>query len=392
MSGSVSTLGDMGKRGGGVSRIGADKWRARLRIDGREIALGVYGSEAEARAVVDAAYSETAGALVPGDDIFGAWGLRWLDERERSTRVRGIRQERSCWRRHVLGSSLGSMPLRAITRAGVARWVTAIVDGGASTQTAKHALRLVRTCLQTAADRGEVAENVALEVKAPIAVEDDAAPAWAWLTTDEIAALLGAEEVPQWARDVWAVAIFTGLRKGELAGLRWQDVELGARPMLRVYRSYRQTTKSGKGREVPLLPPAREALERIRERTPGIGAAPVFPSGSGGVWSGHSWDPGGWRRYALGATRPDSGGVLDRHVRFHDLRHTCASHLVQGTWLATPMDLYRVKEWLGHSSIGVTQRYAHLAPGGIHDLAATFASGHERAGGHGHGSRKGAES
>ena len=44
-------------------------------------------------------------------------------------------------------------------------------------------------------------------------------------------------------------------------------------------------------------------------------------------------------------------------VTLHTLRHTCASRLVQGG-----MDLYQVKEWLGHSSITVTQRYAHLSP------------------------------
>ena len=51
----------------------------------------------------------------------------------------------------------------------------------------------------------------------------------------------------------------------------------------------------------------------------------------------------------------DACGLPD--VTLHTLRHTCASRLVQGG-----MDLYRVKEWLGHSSITVTQRYAHLSP------------------------------
>lgn len=51
----------------------------------------------------------------------------------------------------------------------------------------------------------------------------------------------------------------------------------------------------------------------------------------------------------------DHCGLLD--VTLHTMRHTCASRLVQGG-----MDLYRVQRWLGHSSITVTQRYAHLAP------------------------------
>src|SRR5690606_9193110 len=50
-------------------------------------------------------------------------------------------------------------------------------------------------------------------------------------------------------------------------------------------------------------------------------------------------------------------------------RHTCASHLVQGTWapawLDRPLRLEEVRDWLGHESVGVTQRYAHLSPESI---------------------------
>jgi integrase len=60
---------------------------------------------------------------------------------------------------------------------------------------------------------------------------------------------------------------------------------------------------------------------------------------------------------------------IKRHIRFHDLRHTCASHLLQGTWapdlIREPLRLEEVKAWLDHSDIGVTQRYAYLAPDAI---------------------------
>jgi len=345
------------------------RWRARIRVGGRRVSLGIYDTPEEARAAVAAARHAAGIVDAPGSLSLGAWGSAWLDRREIAGRTRGIRQERSVWRTHVASSTLALVSLRAVTRPMIARWVTAIVDSGRSTQTAKHALRLVRSALEDAASEGQIKANPALAVRVPRRVADDATPAWTWLEQREIDALLASELAPQWARDVWAVAIYTGLRKGELAGLRWSDVEVGDRPHLRVVRSYRRTTKSGRGREVPLLPPALDAIRRQRARAPGVGGAAVWPSPSGGVRSPR-WDPGGWRRYALGATRPRAGRALDRHVRFHDLRHTCASHLVQGTWLAAPLDLYRVGQWLGHSSTGVTSRYAHLAPGGLHDLAA----------------------
>jgi len=52
---------------------------------------------------------------------------------------------------------------------------------------------------------------------------------------------------------------------------------------------------------------------------------------------------------------------ITRRVRFHDLRHTCASHLLMGTW-GVRLPIEEVAAWLGHSSTAVTQRYAHLAP------------------------------
>jgi hypothetical protein len=53
---------------------------------------------------------------------------------------------------------------------------------------------------------------------------------------------------------------------------------------------------------------------------------------------------------------------IDRPVRFHDLRHTCASHLRMGSWTEKPMDLGDIQAWLGHSSQAMSLKYAHLAP------------------------------
>lgn len=64
--------------------------------------------------------------------------------------------------------------------------------------------------------------------------------------------------------------------------------------------------------------------------------------------------------------------IVGRHVRPHDLRHTCASHLVQGSWGRT-MSLPELRDWMGHSSTKVTERYAHLAPEGLRGAAAEMA-------------------
>jgi hypothetical protein len=96
----------------------------------------------------------------------------------------------------------------------------------------------------------------------------------------------------------------------------------------------------------------------------------VFPSKRG--FQRQPNDDAGWctRKRKKGVLEPglqELAGIT-RRVRFHDLRHTCASHLVMGTW-GSPWPLADVAKMLRHSSITVTERYAHLAPGYLHEQA-----------------------
>jgi Phage integrase family len=72
---------------------------------------------------------------------------------------------------------------------------------------------------------------------------------------------------------------------------------------------------------------------------------------------------------------------IDRHVRWHDLRHTFASSLVAGVWGGDAWRLDEVRDLLGHSSVTVTEQYAHLAPSALAKSAA--ATDAAMAGGHG---------
>lgn len=416
---------DMTKhRGGGVSRLvradGSVAYRARARVDGKTISLGVYESEEDARAVVRSALGQLgADLLLPGAATLGEWGLEWLDRRERGGLVRGVAQERSVWRTHIAPSPLAQMPLRSITRPMVVRWVDDLIHnttalrpvrgGGAretgkplSRQTVVHALRVLRSCLRAAQDAGRIDESPAHDVRVPRyqRAADEGAERWTWLTLDEIDQLLASPtierprpgirewsvvrtrevEVPEEYRIAWTVLIYTGIRPpGELLRLRWRDVlDLdGEHPRLRVLGKGKERPT----REVPLLPPAREALQRWRELEPGIGSAPVFRRPA-------KWGIG-WRRWAV--------ALIGRHARLYDTRHTCASHLVQGSW-GQALSLYEVAQWLGHGSITTTQRYAHLAPDGLRgraaELSLTWAprADTERTRGHGEGGKNGPES
>jgi len=156
----------------------------------------------------------------------------------------------------------------------------------------------------------------------------------------------------------------SGLRVGELVSLDWDDLDLTGR-VLRVLG------KGGKERMVPFGKPAGEALRAWRAASaalrPGVPAAgepePVFLNSRGGRLTDRSvrrlLD-----RYADAAKLPPG-------IHPHTLRHTFATHLLEGG-----ADLRAIQELLGHSSLGTTQKYTHLE---LERLLQVYREGHPRA-------------
>ncbi|MBB5735900.1 integrase [Xanthomonas arboricola] len=136
------------------------------------------------------------------------------------------------------------------------------------------------------------------------------------------------------------VAMNTGLRRGELFGLTWHDVNLAAQRLTVTAKS----AKSGKVRHIPLNHEAHAVLARWQAQ--GAASGLVFPNSAGGRFDNiqTSWE------------RLTEAAKLEA-FRFHDLRHDFASQLVMAG-----VDLNTVRELLGHADIKMTLRYAHLAP------------------------------
>ncbi len=155
---------------------------------------------------------------------------------------------------------------------------------------------------------------------------------------------------------LYAVAIYTGLRAGELAALEWPDIDLERR-LITVQRSFDGPTKSDKVRYVPILTPLLGVLKEWRLRHPG---RLVFTNRDSGMYreSGRIFQEVLHRVLdAAGFPKVIRGGKERPYVRFHDLRHTFASH-----WVMKGGDLFKLQKILGHQSVVMTQRYAHLAP------------------------------
>ena len=166
--------------------------------------------------------------------------------------------------------------------------------------------------------------------------------------------------------NVYALAVSTGLRLGELLGLAWPDVTaetLTVRRSLAMAREGGWTLAQPKSirsrRTIPLPTRARDALARERDRQAAARAAagPAWQDLDGLVFTdslGRPLRPEGVS-YAFQRARAAAG--LPR-VRFHDLRHSAATLM-----LAEGVPLAVISEWLGHSGIAITAaHYAAVVP------------------------------
>lgn len=133
------------------------------------------------------------------------------------------------------------------------------------------------------------------------------------------------------------VALNTGMRKSEILGLKWHDVDF-KRNIIHLY-----DTKNGEKREVP--------MNEIVKRT--LIGVPKNPDSPYIYCDNNAHNYGDIKKSFLTAVK--KSGIINFH--FHDLRHTFASHLVMAG-----VDLNTVRELLGHKSLEMTLRYSHLSP------------------------------
>lgn len=157
-----------------------------------------------------------------------------------------------------------------------------------------------------------------------------------FLSQQEKDALLKAAS--DWMNPVLVMALNTGMRQGEILGLKWAEVNLDQSVIL-VKRS-----KSGKPRHVPINSKLFDLLKRLPKRGPS-----VFTDESGNML------------YRHGAIRSSFDRLVNKlgltDFRFHDLRHTFASELAM-----KGADIKTIADILGHSSTRMTERYMHLSP------------------------------
>ena len=290
-------------------------------------------------------------------------GATVLDLREKEG-YRSVTSERYRWRRYIETWELVDVPVNSITRADVRSWLAGLT--GLAAQTRRNCLNLLR-CVFAAALEGEhVTVNPCrdVKVKAPGTTVETSTH----LTLAEAARLYGAALADdELTAQGIALAVFTGLRQGELRALLWSDVKKNH--IIVRYGAPGRPTKNGKIRRVPLLPQARAVLDALPRAHPMVLPTPRGYHRPKGRIVDHKL----WTAWCTAAG-------IKRRVRWHDLRHTCATLLLTGAMGGRPWAYEEVKEMLGHSSVKVTERYAAATGTRADQAVAAMHKGGDRSG------------
>lgn len=320
--------------------VEAEKWRKELNAElEEEIKRGKSATQARKGTVAD--YVDS-----------------YIDELEQGKRV-----ERSTIMGYrtaakYIREAFGEVVVCELDRESVAQWTTALSSRGLSSSTVGKAFRLLRQAMKNAVARHVIKENPTDTVKPPKREKTNeginALPAEG--RSKLLNALDSMESTP--ATIAARIALYTGLREGEICGLQWRDIDF-ASGVIWIRRSigrgeggcYPKETKTGRARDVALPPSLSAYLQDLKAERNAASGKTLKPTdyvlsipGEGYVqppYLGRTWAA---LSKALGLK-----GTENRNVTFHDLRHTWATLAVAGG-----VDIKTVSSNLGHSNAAMT--------------------------------------
>jgi len=265
---------------------------------------------------------------VPNTTLFELCDRYWeLDGKHK--RMKGLSHMLEIWKKWF-----GNLPMKELNQQKVEKFLAErMEEKHLSPATRNRHLAHLSSMFNKGKEWGLVTDNPAQGIKP---MRENGART-RFLDKEEIQLLLNASS--KGFRPILIAALHTGMRKGEILKLKWPDVDFKNR-IITV-----QESKSGKKRMLPMDDTVCEALKLLPTR---FQRGYVFPS------------PVKDGKPRFGVQRQFGSAVKKaeiENIRFHDLRHTFASHLIMAG-----VDVMTVKELLGHASITMTMRYAHLAP------------------------------
>ena len=250
-----------------------------------------------------------------------------------------------------LNRTLSKKLLSELTRRDVEKYLAERQSDGVTPATMNRELCCLKNMLRKAVDWDYLKENPARG----ITQQRENPPEFEVLTKEEIKKLLNTSVAHQ-AKDgrandhllpILVVAIYTGMRRGEIFRLTWDavDFDQGKNGLITI-----RDSKNGDTRYIPMNSVVRHTLSNHAITTRHISQGKVCS------WVFHN-EGQPLTDVKKGYHKALERAGITRHIRFHDLRHTFASHLVM-----EGIDIRTVAKLIGHRDIKMTMRYAHLAP------------------------------
>jgi len=305
--------------------------------------------------------------IEPSDITFGEFKEVWLEQYDKGeVRPTTMDQYESLYRKHII-PSIGEKGISRLGVEDIQGFKSALQQKGLGPQMVKHNLRLVKQMLNHAVDWGYIRDNPAAKVRYPKIPRREKEMESSILTPAEIRKLL--DEIPAEWESLLLVAITGGLRIGEILAMRWGNLDRSSGQ----YYVRETWVRPKKDRPAVFSPPKTESsiapvdltpvcLDLLRvhrgrqkEEKQKLGEEYkdqdlIFASSTGS----HLHDSNLIKR----VFKPALTDAGLRIIRFHDLRHTCASLLIdQGE---SPK---YVQKQMRHASIDITfDRYGHLFP------------------------------
>lgn len=301
------------------TKRGAEQYERELR---QALLDGTYGKEEEVQIPTLAEFTE---------EFIDTYALAHNKPSE-------VLSKRKILKNHLL-PAFGKLRLDEIGKREIKRYRSEKLQAGYNPKTVNNHVTVLRRMLAEA-------EELELITHVPKVRKLPSAPtAFDFLTFEEAEALVDAAD-GEW-RTMILVGLKTGLRQGELLGLRWADINFVTGNMMvnrSVFRGTIGSPKSNRARLVPLCDEVVVALQHHRHQR----GPYVFCDESGKLLTDNLCKAPLARACRNAGLRP---------INWHMLRHTFASHLVM-----RGAHMKAVQELLGHSDIRVTMRYAHLSP------------------------------
>jgi integrase len=364
----------MGKRGNGEGsiyfRTSDGKWVGSITLENRKrkVFYGKTRKEVQEKLKVVLREQQQGTLVTAPKQTLAQFLTDWLENSQKqSVRPRTYERYEELVRLHI-APALGRYELQKLSAQHLQAFYAKKAEEGLSATTINHFHNMLHKALDTAVKWNLVARNVCDLVSPPRRKRYEVHP----LTLEQVHRLLAAVEVHE-MEALFKLALATGLRRGELMGLKWQDINLET-GVLQVRRILSRVPSKmpGKGyveaepktqksrRSVVIAPFALEALKRHKERQQEA-KIKVGP-----LWQDHDYV----FCTSIGTHLNPSRDMLDQlkallkkaglpDLRFHDLRHSAATLL-----LGVGVHPKVVQEILGHSQISITMDvYSHVLPG-----------------------------